>query len=93
MNRLSTSLFAASTLLIAACGSGTTGPTASPTSAPTSAPASPAPAPPAPAPSTAAAPYPAGLSEQQITVDGVARQYRVHVPAALEGVTVFSVKR
>jgi polyhydroxybutyrate depolymerase len=91
MNRLPSSLFAASTLLIAACGSGTTGPTASPTPAPASASASPAPAPPAPAPpappapSTAAAPYPAGLSEQQITVDGVARQYRVHVPATLAG--------
>ncbi len=80
MNRLLSSLLAASTTLIAACGSGTAGPTASPTASPTS-----APAPSGPAPSPAAAPYPAGLSEQQITVDGVARQYRVHVPATLAG--------
>ena len=32
-----------------------------------------------------AVPYPAGLSNQTITVAGVARQYRVHVPATLAG--------
>jgi polyhydroxybutyrate depolymerase len=30
-------------------------------------------------------PYPSGLSDQSITVAGVVRQYRVHVPAALAG--------
>jgi polyhydroxybutyrate depolymerase len=33
----------------------------------------------------ATTPYPAGLSEHAITVGGVARKYRVHVPAALAG--------
>ncbi|MFN8901599.1 MAG: hypothetical protein ACK5VV_05975, partial [Lysobacteraceae bacterium] len=28
-------------------------------------------------------PYPAGLSDQTITVNGVVRQFRVHVPAGL----------
>ncbi|MFO0205332.1 MAG: hypothetical protein ACK54L_04135, partial [Betaproteobacteria bacterium] len=39
----------------------------------------------APTPPPASAPYPVGLSNQQITVNGVVRQYRVHVPAALTG--------
>ncbi|MFM2139861.1 MAG: hypothetical protein RLZZ25_126 [Gemmatimonadota bacterium] len=34
-------------------------------------------------PDTATAPYPAGLSDQTLTVAGVTRQYRVHVPAAI----------
>ncbi|MCE2909829.1 MAG: alpha/beta hydrolase family esterase [Betaproteobacteria bacterium] len=53
--------------LLAACGGG-------------SGDASPVP-PPVATPSPA--PYPAGLSEQGLTVAGVARQYRVHVPAGL----------
>lgn len=39
------------------------------------------PAPPAPA----AAPYPAGLSTQSMTVGGMVRRYRVHVPSSLAG--------
>jgi polyhydroxybutyrate depolymerase len=42
-----------------------------------------APAPPPVAPPPPAAPYPTGLSDQSLTVAGVARQYRVHVPAGL----------
>ena len=72
MNRLLPPLFAASTLLIAACGSGNSGPAAAPPPSP-------------PAPPPVAAPYPAGLSDQQLTVDGVVRRYRVHVPPALAG--------
>jgi polyhydroxybutyrate depolymerase len=34
-------------------------------------------------PVSASAPYPAGLSDHAITVNGVMRQYRVHVPATL----------
>lgn len=34
---------------------------------------------------SSASPYPAGLTDQQITVNGVLRQYRVHVPATLTG--------
>ncbi|MFN8760721.1 MAG: hypothetical protein ACK5XJ_00075 [Burkholderiales bacterium] len=30
-------------------------------------------------------PYPVGLTDQSIVVNGVVRQYRVHVPAALTG--------
>jgi polyhydroxybutyrate depolymerase len=55
------------TAWLAACGGG-------------SGDASPAPPPAAAQPS---APYPAGLSDQALTVAGVARQYRVHVPAGL----------
>ena len=40
---------------------------------------------PPPPPPPASAPYPAGLSDQQITVNGVVRQFRVHVPATLTG--------
>ena len=39
----------------------------------------------APVATLSVAPYPAGLSEQTITVGGVTRQYRVHVPASLVG--------
>ena len=35
------------------------------------------------APSPPAAPYPTGLSDQTLTVAGVVRQFRVHVPAGL----------
>jgi polyhydroxybutyrate depolymerase len=38
-----------------------------------------------PPPAATGAPYPAGLSEQSITVGGVPRTFRVHVPAALAG--------
>ena len=38
-----------------------------------------------PSPPPASAPYPVGLSDQQINVNGVRRQYRVHVPATLTG--------
>ncbi|WP_396219593.1 alpha/beta hydrolase family esterase [Gemmatimonas sp.] len=37
------------------------------------------------APTTPPAPYPVGLSDHSLTVAGVARQYRVHVPTALAG--------
>jgi polyhydroxybutyrate depolymerase len=40
---------------------------------------------PTPSPPQVSAPYPVGLSDQRITVNGVRRQYRVHVPATLSG--------
>ena len=36
-------------------------------------------------PVSASAPYPAGLTDHAIMVNGVMRQYRVHVPATLTG--------
>ncbi len=51
--------------LVAACAGSAAAPVAPPT-------------PPTPPP--AAPPYPAGLSDQTLTVGGVARQFRVHVP-------------
>ncbi|MCA3179465.1 MAG: hypothetical protein O9345_05370 [Burkholderiaceae bacterium] len=71
MNRLLLPLFVASAVLIAACGAGSSEPTPTPT--------------PTPTPPPASSPYPAGLTDQQITVNGVVRRYRVHVPAALTG--------
>ena len=61
------------TLCIAACGGG--GGSAS------------APAPPVSTnpPSTPSGPYPIGLSDQSITVGNTVRQFRVHVPANLQG--------
>ena len=59
------------TLLIAACGGGSAS----------------APAPPVSTnpPSTPSGPYPIGLSDQSITVGNTVRQFRVHVPANLQG--------
>ena len=36
-------------------------------------------------PPTTSGPYPTGLSDQTLMVDGTSRQYRVHVPATLSG--------
>ena len=60
-------------VVLAACGGG---------AAATTATVSPAPAP-SPAPVATPSPYPVGLSDQVMTVSGVQRQYRVHVPVGL----------
>jgi hypothetical protein len=76
----------ASALLIAACGGRSDpAPTATPplTTEPAPIPSrEPSPSPTAP---PASAPYPVGSRDQQITVDGAPRQFRVHVPATLSG--------
>jgi polyhydroxybutyrate depolymerase len=60
--------------LLAACGGGAPSAPAAPTSPPTT-----------PTTPTTPTSFPAGLSDQTLSVAGVTRQYRVHVPASLSG--------